>query len=72
MNRYYIDEVETDEGDQILDSVHQRFTKRHVDPPRRSPIRRKEKLRTEEGLKPKAKRDPKKIQLKIKYDWQGE
>lgn len=72
MNRYYIDEVETDEGDQILDSGHQRFAKRHVDPPRQSPIRRKDRLRPEEGLRPKAKRDHKKIQLKIKYDWQGE
>jgi hypothetical protein len=29
-------------------------------------------LRQEEGLKPKAKRNHKKIQHKIKYDWQGE
>ena len=72
MSRHYINEVETDESDQVLDSGRQRFDKRHVDQPRRSPIRRKDKLRQEEDMKPKAKRNHKKIQHKIKYDWQGE
>jgi len=72
MNRYNFDEVETDEGDQILDSGYRRFAKRPVDQPRQSPIRRKNKLRQEEGMKTKAKRNHKKIQHKIKYDWQGE
>ena len=43
MSRYYIDEVETDEGDQILDSGYRRFAKRQFDQPRQSPIRRKDK-----------------------------
>jgi len=72
MSRHYVDEVETDEGDQILDSGRQRFDKRQIDKPRRSPIRRKDRLRQEEDMKPKAKRNHKKIQHKIKYDWQGE
>jgi len=72
MSRYYIDEVETDEGDQILDSGYRRFAKRQFDQPRQSPIRRKDKLRQEEGLKPKAKRSHKRIQHRLKYDWQGE
>jgi hypothetical protein len=72
MSRYKFDEVETDEDDQISDSGHRQFSKRPVDQPRWSPIRRKDKLRQEEGVKPKAKRNHKKIQHKIKYDWQGE
>lgn len=72
MSRYKFDEVETDDGDQILDSGYRQSAKRPVDQPRRSPIRRKDKLREEEGMKPKAKRNHKKIQHKIKYDWQGE
>jgi len=72
MSRHNFDEVETDEGDQILDSGYRQFAKRPVDQPRQSPIRRKDKLRQEEGMKPKAKRNHKKIQHKIKYDWQGE
>jgi hypothetical protein len=71
MSRYKFDEVETDEGDQNLESGNRQFAKRPVDQPRRSPIRRKDKLRQEEGMKPKAKRNHKKIQNKIKYDWQG-
>jgi hypothetical protein len=72
MGRYYFDEVETDEGDQILERGHGLIAKNQVDQPRRSPIRRKDKLRQGEGLKPKAKRNHKKIQNRLKYDWQGE
>jgi len=68
MGRYDIDETETDEDDQIYD----KGAKGHVDQPRWSPIRRKNKERQEEGIKPKAKRNHKRIQHKIKYDWQGE
>ena len=72
MNRYYLDEVETDEGDPISDGGLRRFIKKRLDHPLRSPIRRKDKLRQEGGVKPKAKRNLKKVQYKIKYDWQGE
>lgn len=72
MGRFDIEEVEIEEDDQTFDNGYRRFAKRDADEPRRSPIRRKDKLRQEEGLKPKAKRNLKKIQHKIKYDWQGE
>jgi len=72
MGRFEIEEVEIEEDDQIIDKGYRRFAKRDADQPRRSPIRRKDKLRQEEGMKPKAKRNRKKIQHKIKYDWQGE
>ena len=72
MSRYNIDEVETDEGDQILDDSSREFAKMNADQPKRSPIRRKSKMQREEGIKPKAKRNYKKIQHRLKYDWQGE
>jgi len=72
MGRYDIEQVETEEDDQVFDGTNRRFAERQFDQPRQSPIRRKDKLRQEEGLRPKAKRNHKKIQRKIKYDWQGE
>ena len=72
MSRYLIDEVETDEDDQVFGSGYRRSAKGDADQPRRSPIRRKDKLRQEEGMKPKARRNFKKISNKIKYNWQGE
>ena len=72
MGRYYIDEAEIEEADQIVDGGYRRFAIKAADQPRQSPIRRKDKLRQEEGGKPKAKRNHKKIKHKIKYDWQGE
>ena len=72
MGRYNIDQVETDEGDQIFDGGNRRFAKRNADQPKRSPFRRKNKSQQEEGMKPKAKRNHKKIQHRLKYDWQGE
>jgi hypothetical protein len=72
MGRYNIDEAETDEGDQILNGGSRRFAERNADQPKRSPIRRKSKTQREEGMKPKAKRNYKKIQHRLKYDWQGE
>ena len=71
MGRYDIEEVEIEENDQIFDKDNRRFGKGDADQPRWSPIRRKDKWRQEEGMKPKAKRNHKKIQHKIKYDWQG-
>ena len=72
MGRYNIDEVETEEGDQIFDGGSRRFARRNADQPKRSPIRRKNRLQQEEVMKPKAKRNHKKIQHRLKYDWQGE
>ena len=72
MDRYHSDDVEKDEGDQIPGGGNRRFTKRNADQPNRSPIRRKDKWRQEEGPEPKARRNHKKVQLRIKYDWQGE
>ena len=71
MGRYNIDEVEMVEDDQIFDGDNRQFAKEEVDQPKRSPIRRKDKLRPEEGMKPKAKRNHKKIQQRLKFDWQG-
>jgi hypothetical protein len=74
MSRYNIDEIETDEGDQISDGGSRRIAERNADQPKRSPIRRKSKMQPEEeeGMKSKAKRNYKKIQHRLKYDWQGE
>jgi hypothetical protein len=72
MGRYHFAEVEIEEDDQIFVSDYRRFAKEEIDPPRWSPIRRKDKLRQEEEMRPKAKRNHKKIQQKIKYNWQGE
>lgn len=72
MGRYDIDDVELEEDDLNFDSRRRRFTGDQSDQPRRSPIRRKDKWRQEEGIKAKAKRNHKKIQRRLKYDWQGE
>ena len=73
MGRYLIDEIEIKEDEQIIDRDNKRFTRGNVDPPKRSPIRRKDKWRQEEeGTKSKSKRKNRKIQYKIKYHWQGE
>jgi hypothetical protein len=70
MGRYNIEEVETDEDDQIFDSGNRRFAERRADQPKRSPIRRKDKLRGEEGVKSKVNRIYKKIQHRLKHHWQ--
>ena len=72
MNRYYFDEVDMFTGDQNYDSSFLRFGIRQNDQPRRSPIRRRDKFPQTLGLKPKAKRNYKKVQNRIKYDWIGE
>jgi hypothetical protein len=68
MSRYNIDEFETESDDLSLDGANRRFTEKNVDQPSRSPIRRKDKMRLEEGMKPKAKRNNRKIQHRIKYE----
>jgi len=72
MGRYDIEEVEIEEDNRSTDSGYRRFTDRDADQPRRSPIRRKDRWRQEEEIKPKAKRSHKRIQHRLKYDWQGE
>ena len=72
MSRYNIDEVEMTVDDQILDGDSRRPDKGDADQPKRSPIRRKNKFRQEAGMKPKTKRNHKKIQHRLKYDWQKE
>jgi hypothetical protein len=74
MSRDKFKEVAWEDEDQDLDNGPRRIAKKQVAEPRRSPIRRKDKLRTEadDGFKSKAKRSHRKLQNKIKYDWQGE
>ena len=72
MGWYNFDEADLYAEDQTDASGSRRISPKEFDQPRQSPMRRKNKLRLEEGLKPKAKRNFKKIQNKIKYDWQGE
>jgi hypothetical protein len=69
MNRNHIDETEWEDDDQISEGGKRQFAKRNADQPKRSPIRRKDKMRPEEEMKPKAKRNHKKVQLRIKYEW---
>ena len=68
MSRYNIDEFEIEEDDWSTDGANRRFTKMEADQPRRSPIRRKDKWRLEEGVKPKVKKNHRKIQHQIKYE----
>ena len=68
MSRYNFDEFERETDDLDLDSINRRFAEKDVDQPRRSPIRRKDKMRREEGIKPKSKKNHRKIQHRIKYE----
>ena len=68
MGRYIIDEVEMEEYDLSLDRVSRPFAKKGVEQLKRSPMRRKDKMRPEEVIKPKAKRNHRKIQHRIKYE----
>ena len=72
MGRYYFDEVQSEDDDQIFDGSAQSTARKDNDQPKRSPIRRKDKMRSEERMKPKAKRNHKREQQRIKYEWQGE
>ena len=68
MGWHSIDEVEIEDAAWSFNVGNGRFTKEGFDQPRRSPIRRKDKMKPEGGLKPKAKRDNRKIQHRIKYE----
>ncbi len=72
MGRYNIDIADTEEGEEIYGDGSRRSDRRKADQPKQSPIRRKDKWQSEEGMKPKAKRNFKKIQHRLKYDWQEE
>ncbi|MGD8290161.1 MAG: hypothetical protein PVF37_00555 [Desulfobacterales bacterium] len=72
MGRYNINIVDTEEGEEIFGDGSRRFDGRNADQPKQSPIRRKYKWQPEEVIKPKAKRNFKKIQHRLKYDWQEE
>ena len=69
MGRINIDDLELDEDDQNPEGRNRRSVKKNADQPKWSPIRRKDKMRSEDGLKPKAKRNHKKVQQRIKYEW---
>ena len=73
MGRYDIRAVESEEDDQDTDRDRRRFSGGQADQPKRTPVRRKDKWRQEEEeTKAKTKRNNKKIQRRLKYDWQGE
>jgi hypothetical protein len=72
MGRYDIRAVETGEDDQDTDTDSRRHAGGQADQPKRTPIRRKDKWRQEEGIKAKTKRSHKKIQHRLKYDWKEE
>ena len=71
MGRDNLDDIEMAEDDLSFEG-NLSFTKRDDGQPRRSPIRRKDKMRPEEVVKSKAKKNHRKIQHRIKYeqiDW---
>jgi hypothetical protein len=72
MSQYEFEEAEWDDDDRNFDRRKRRFAKKEVDQPKRTPIRRKDKMRSEEEVKPKAKRNHKKLLHRIKYEWQEE
>jgi len=72
MDRYDIEKDEIEVVNQIFNLDNRRFAKKKADQPKQSPIRRKDKRRQVEGMKTKVKKNHKKIQHRLKYDWQGE
>jgi hypothetical protein len=71
MSRNNNDEVDWEEY-QIFDGGNRRFVKRDVDEPKRSPIRRKYKMRSEKEMKPKPKRNHRKVLQRFKYEWKDD
>jgi len=55
----------------VTDTAYHRYRGMEVDQPKLSPMRRKDKTRNGD-TQPKYQRDHKKIQYRLKYDWQGE
>ena len=70
MGRYKVDEPELKEDVRITDEDILRFPKSGTEQPKRSPIRRKSKMRQKERVKSKANRIPKKDEQIFKYKWQ--
>ena len=72
MGQYDIEEVDIEDDEQIFVTGNRQIAGRQVDHPKRSPIRRKNKWRQEEVMKSKTKRSHKKIQYRLKYNWNGD
>jgi hypothetical protein len=72
MSQYNTDEVELEGYYRISGGGNRRFAIRNIDEPKQSPIRRKNKIRQEEEIKPKTKRDHKKILYRLKYEWKDD
>ena len=71
MDRHGKEGSEVVKGVHIADTVSQKYRGMDVDQPKLSPMRRKDKARNGD-TQPKYQRDHKKIQYRLKYDWQGE
>ena len=72
MARYIIEENSKEQDDQIFDWGSQGISKKDNDQPKRSPIRRKYKMRQKERMKSRTKGNHKKDRHRIKYEWQGD
>ena len=72
MEMYIIDETELEEDDRVLDGRKRRLPDKGIFEPKRSPIRRKDKMRQEKEIKPKAKRNQRKVLNRIKYEWKDD
>ena len=68
MGRHNNDVVEWERDNQISNGRNRRIAARDEVQPKWSPIRRKGKMRSEEEMKPKAKRNHKKLMHRIKYE----
>jgi hypothetical protein len=55
----------------VTGTSYQKYRELDVDHPKLSPMRRKDKARNG-GSQPKCKRNHKKIQYRLKYNWEGE
>lgn len=63
------DREEFDGDDQIADADPKNFWERDKEAPKRTPIRRKDRSRMDDEFEPKHKRDDKRKNKPLKYDW---
>ena len=68
MSRHSISLVEWENDGRIFNGGNRRIANRDDVQPKWSPIRRKDKMRSEEKMKAKSKRPNKKVQQRIKYE----
>jgi hypothetical protein len=68
MSRHDIDVVEWEQDGQIFNGGRRRMASRDDVQPKWLPIRKKDKMRSAEEMKPKAKRNHKKLMHRIKYE----